>query len=53
VLHGFLRITHIVKLDEFVVLLVGGLSNLLDLTILPKGRFQLLVGGGRVEIKDN
>ena len=36
VLHGFLSIPNIVKLDEFVVLFVGSLPYLFDFTILPK-----------------
>jgi hypothetical protein len=43
-LHSFFCITHVVELDELVVLLVRGLSYLLNLSILSEGRLQLLVG---------
>ena len=50
--HRLLRIPHIIEFNEFVMLLVGSLSDLLDLSILSKRCLELLVACGRVEIED-
>lgn len=53
VFHCFLRIPHIVKLDKFVVLLVGRFSNLFDLTMLSKCSFQLLVASRGIKVEND
>lgn len=52
VFHRLFRIPYVVELDEFVVLLVGSLSDLFYLAILSKCCLQFVIARGRIQVED-
>jgi hypothetical protein len=53
VFHCFFSISYVIKFNELVVFLVGGLSDLLNLSVLSKSRLQLFIAGRRVKIEND